>query len=330
VYEDDEDYMILDIDVQGYYPAIAISNTFYPRHLGRSFVEVYKEIVAIKNEAGRTGDMVTKAGMKLSANGVYGKSNDQYSLFYDPMYTMKVTINGQLFLSMLGERFADDIQDVTILQVNTDGITIKIPRTEEAHVYEICKAWEDHTGLVLEYAEYKKMVIRDVNNYLAITTDGKAKPKGAFEIIPMQNGAIAYNKNWSMRIVPKVIHAYYIDGVPVETAVRASENIYDFTIGFRARGDWKIWATGLEDHVKFHDKQQKTLRYFMSRGGVMLTKEHEFDGRVISLEAGKTATIMNKYFKPVQFSDYGIDYGYYIKEINKIINAVDDGQLKLF
>ncbi|MHA1199474.1 MAG: hypothetical protein ACTSQF_09130, partial [Candidatus Heimdallarchaeaceae archaeon] len=262
VYEEDEEYEIIDIDVQGYYPSIAIANGFYPQHLGKGFIQVYKEIVDLKNQAAKDGDMVTRAGMKLSGNGVYGKSNDQYSLFYDPMYTMRVTINGQLQLSMLAERLVDDIRiPITILQVNTDGITIKIHRDMEAKMLDICEMWEKHTGLVLEYARYKKMVIRDVNNYLAVTTDDVAKPKGCFEVIPMQNGAIAYNKNWSMRIVPKVLHEYYMYGVPVEEGVHDSRNIYDFTIGFRARGDWKIWATGLDKNIKFHDKQQKTLRY---------------------------------------------------------------------
>ena len=37
------------------------------------------------------------------------------------------------------------------------------------------------TQLQLESVEYKKMIIGDVNNYIAITTDGKVKCKGRFE-----------------------------------------------------------------------------------------------------------------------------------------------------
>jgi DNA polymerase elongation subunit (family B) len=329
VYESDEYYEIIDIDVSSYYPNIAIQNNFYPQHLGESFVEVYREIIELKNEAGRIGDKTTKSGMKLSANGVYGKSNDQYSLFYDPKYTMRVTINGQLMLSMLAESLALTLGELVILQVNTDGITIKIPRNYRGVVDRICKEWEEETGLTLEYAQYKKMVIRDVNNYLAITTDDKAKPKGCFEIIPMQNGAIAYNKNWSMRVVPKALHAYYIDGIKPEDFVVTHDDIYDFTIGFRAKGSWDVWATFIENCNKVKVKQQKTLRYFMSKTGAVLTKENRDDGRIISLEASRTTTIFNKYVD-LSMEEYNIDYGYYLREINKIINAVDDGQLKLF
>lgn len=335
VYKSNDDHIIIDIDVQGYYPAIAIMNNFYPHHLGPEFVEVYEELVAIKNEAARVGDMTTKAGMKLANNGVYGKSNDQYSLFYDPMYTMKITINGQLQLSMLAERIVDAIPDVLMLQANTDGITVRIPRRHQSFLDNICKKWEEDTNLVLEFAEYKTMVIRDVNNYLAQTFEGKAKPKGAFEIIPMQNGAIAYNKNWSARVVPKALHAHYLEGIPIDYYIRnhlyeigsGDDNIYDFMLSFRARPDWDIFYTEVSGSERIKTRQQRTIRYYASKSGGALTKEQKYDHRVISIEAGKPVTMFNKFVKK---DDYNIDYGYYIARANRIKYAVDDGQLKLF
>jgi hypothetical protein len=329
VYESDDKNVIIDIDVAAYYPSLAITNNFYPQHLGVEFVEVYEELFDQRMIAKKEGDKATNSGLKLALNGVYGKSNDMYSLFYDPKYTMQITINGQLLLSMLAEMLQDRVDDITMLQINTDGITIKIPRFQTGIVYNICEEWESTTGLILEYAEYKKMIIRDVNNYLAQSVDGYAKPKGAFEIIPMQNGAIAYNKNWSMRVVPKAIHAYFLEGVSIEQIIRDHNNIYDFCIGFRARGDWHIYYTNIIDGEKTHERQQRTIRYYMSRSGGALTKEHKNDGRIISLEAGKGCMIFNKY-ESKYIEDYNIDYNYYIAEANKIKNAVNDGQLKLF
>lgn len=328
VYESDQDHMILDIDVAAYYPALAIRNKFYPQHLGQTFVEVYSELFDTRMEAKRTGNKPVNSGLKLALNGVYGKSNDQYSLFYDPMYTMRVTINGQLLLTMLAEWMVDEIKNIIMIQANTDGITIKIPRSEYDAVMRICNDWEIRTGMILEYAEYKKMVIRDVNNYLAETTDGYRKPKGCFEIIPMQNGAVGYNKNWSKRVVPKAVQAYYLDGISVEEFIRNHDNIYDFGIGFRARKDWTLVYNHIQNDQRIKDTQQRTIRYYMSVTGGTLTKENE-DGRINSLEAGWTATMFNQYHE-LPMKDYNIDYRYYIREANKIINAVDDGQLKMF
>jgi hypothetical protein len=72
--------------------------------------------------------MVISDALKLSLNSCYGKSNDKYSFLYDPLYTMKTTINGQLMLTMLCESLVNSIPDLTMLQVNTDGITVKIHR----------------------------------------------------------------------------------------------------------------------------------------------------------------------------------------------------------
>lgn len=328
VYESTETHMILDIDVAAYYPSLGIQFGFYPQHLGTTFTEVYKRLFNTRMEAKRTGDKAVNSGLKLALNGVYGKSNDKFSLFFDPMYTMRITVNGQLLLTMLCEQLVDTIEDITMIQTNTDGITVKIPRTEHEILMGICRGWEYKTKMILEYGEYSKMVIRDVNNYLAQTTDGVVKPKGCFEIIPLQNGAVGYNKNWSMRVVPKAIHAYYLEGIPVENFIRKHDNIYDFGIGFRARKDWQVVYNHIEGDQRVEDVQQKTIRYYMSKSGGSLIKRNIIDKRIISLEAGKTCKIFNQaYFVPME--EYDIDYGYYIMQANKIKSAVHDGQLEL-
>jgi len=42
--------------------------------------------------------------LKLALNGTFGDSNNIYSVFYDPQFTMAITVNGQLMLCMLAER----------------------------------------------------------------------------------------------------------------------------------------------------------------------------------------------------------------------------------
>ena len=61
-----------------------------------------------------------------------------------------------------------DIPDLQIVQVNTDGVTVKHPRKYEEQYYSICKKWEEDVQLELEFANYKSMHIRDVNSYIAV------------------------------------------------------------------------------------------------------------------------------------------------------------------
>ena len=105
------------------YPSIAVQNGYYPEHLGLLFKDIYEELVVTrlneKEKPKKLRDMVIMEGYKLFVNGAYGKSNEESSFIYDPLYTMKTTITGQLSLSMLIERLTIHIPDIQWIQANT-------------------------------------------------------------------------------------------------------------------------------------------------------------------------------------------------------------------
>lgn len=172
IYVAGDGFVIKDLDVASLYPSIAIVNKMYPAHLGMDFYNVYKEdIVDIRlaeKAKGTAGDKAIIEGFKEAANASYGNSNSQHSWLYDPQYTMQTTINGQLLLTMLVEELLLEFPDATLLQTNTDGATLKLKESDVPKYMQICKAWEEKTRLILEFADYEKMVIKDVNNYIAI------------------------------------------------------------------------------------------------------------------------------------------------------------------
>jgi hypothetical protein len=248
------------------------------------------------------------------------------------MFTMQITVNGQLLLSMLAEEIVNNI-DCIILQANTDGITLKYDKKYSEDVLKIMNWWQGLTGLQLESEYYNLMVIRDVNNYLARTTKGKAKYKGAFEIIPMANGKKVYWKDMSMKIVPIAISEYFLNNIPIRETITNHNNIYDFCKRFKTTEGWISEIRYLdytEENIPYQriDKQQKNIRYFISTKGSTLMKVHR-DTREANIEKGSIITLFNKYFeKPMK--DYNINYNYYISECNKIIDVIEDKQLTLF
>ena len=108
---------------------------------------------------------------------------------------MKITINGQLSLSMLAERLLT-IPDLMIVQVNTDGITVKYKSIYKSMYKEICEQWQKDVKLELEYADYSQMCIRDVNNYIARYTNGKVKLKGAYV-----SDELGWHQNHSAKVI---------------------------------------------------------------------------------------------------------------------------------
>jgi len=324
VYESDNDYVIIDADVASLYPSIAVVNKLYPQHLGIEFCNVYEGILKQRIEAKKAGNMTLSDGFKLSLNSVYGKSNDKYSFLLDPEYTMKTTLNGQLMLSMLAEKLVTKINSIQMLQINTDGLTVKIHKKDLDNYYWICNDWQSYTNLSLEFVEYSKMIIRDVNNYFAVKTDGKCKYKGAFEIDK------ELHKDNSFRIIPLALSDYFIKGIPVEETIKNHKNIYDFC----GRQKFTSESYG-ETHELAHKngqiynkitKQQKNVRYYISDSGVTFVKQYS-KGSSEFIHKGYRVHIFNKYEK---LSNYHIDYQFYIKECNKEINNIINKQLELF
>lgn len=151
------------------YPSLAIQLGLYPEHLGPEFLEIYdKDIVSVrlaeKVKPKKERDMVIMEGFKLSANGIYGKSGEESSALYDPLYTMQTTIGGQMFISLWTEKLVKAIPEIKFLQHNTDGITYLLPRKDLEKAKAVSKEMTDLTGLYIEDNVYSKMVIRDVNN----------------------------------------------------------------------------------------------------------------------------------------------------------------------
>ena len=267
-------------------------------------------------------------GYKLAANATYGKTMDQYSWMYDPKVTFTVTINGQLMLAMLVERLS---AISTIIQANTDGVTVKLHRSAIDEYYRICKEWEALTKLELEYVEYKSFFIRDVNNYISVTTKDDVKYKGTFEYknIPL-------HKNSSASIVPMAVSQYLIHGIPVEETITKHTDIFDFCIGVRAKSNSWYELKGVKSRYIHDRKLSKTVRFFISTNGSVMMK-HYSDGKVAHVNAPlrsgnkfkyRLVTIFNHYYDS---DDYNIDYSYYIYECKKLIQSVSvSSELTLF
>ena len=220
----DDEYVIIDLDVSSYYPNLAIQNRLYPKHLGEKFCDIYQALYE-QRKSHKKGT-AESAMLKLALNGVYGDSNNKFSVFYDPLFTMSITLNGQLLLCNLAESLMQ-IPGLQMLQCNTDGLTVRVPRSMMVYVQYGCATWESNTGLRLESVEYSKMFIADVNNYIAVKLDGTTKRKGRYEY------DLEWHQNHSALVVPKVAEKVLVEGAPIRETLEQWPDIMDFMIRVR-------------------------------------------------------------------------------------------------
>jgi len=326
VYNSTEDMIIMSSDVVSFYPNLAIRNGWAPAHLPKEeFCEQYKWFFEERKKIPKSDPR--NYVYKIILNSTYGLSNDENSFLYDPQFTMSITINGQLSLTMLYEMICEGIPGAVPLMQNTDGLETMIPREYVDKYMEICKIWEGITNLELEHDKYSKIVLGDVNNYIAINEQGKSKCKGRFEYKDL-----ALHKNKSFLIIPKALHAYFVDGIKPEKFIKENLNIFDFCGGVKIKGDWKFTERKIELGEYNEDKLQETIRYYISKQGSKIIKKHNSDGREIQVEAGRWLQKLLIDYQEKPFEEYDINYDYYLEKIRKEIESLDPStnQLSLF
>jgi hypothetical protein len=259
-------WLIRDIDVASLYPSIAIVNKLAPEHMGAAFVAEYTKLPQERRLYPKGS--VENGALKLAANGTYGNTNNKYSPFYDPKFTMTITLNGQLMLAMLVEWLVN-VPTLSVLQANTDGITYRIHETHETHAATLVKTWEFLTGLTMESVNYSMMALADVNTYLAVTTDGNVKKKGrlwypdSVEAIGAANPP-AWHKDLSNVASVRAAVEAMLHGTDPEAWLRAHTDPFDFMC--RAKCDRMSRLLWGDDHV------QSTFRYYVAREGRPLVK----------------------------------------------------------
>lgn len=322
LYEARPGWVILSSDVTSYYPNLSIKNGFAPEHLPKKeFLELYEWIFEERKKIPKSDPK--NYVFKIILNATYGLSGDDTSFLYDPRMTMQITVNGQLLLSMLYEMLCLAIPQAIPLMLNTDGLEMMLPAEFVETYMKVCAKWEKMTMLSLEHDEYKRMVIRDVNNYIAVSKTDKVKCKGAFEWEDLEKKKVAVlHKNKSFLIIPKAIHAYFVNGILPEDYLRDNRNIFDYCAGVKGKGDWKLHSAEIVQGVFRVEKLQKTVRYFISNNGCKIIKRH-LDGREIQVEAGQwLQTVVNKIDPTVPTDSYDINNAYYLEEIYKQIDGI--------
>lgn len=308
----DDDFIIIDLDVASFYPHLAIQNDAYPKHLGIQFCKTYLDIYNQRKSYDKKSS--ENQALKLALNGTYGNSNSQYSPFYDPQYTMTITINGQLSLVMLIERILE-LDSAVSVQSNTDGITMRVRKEHSESVNQIVKNWEKATKLEMERNDYSKMFIRDVNSYIAVYINGKVKLKGAYVY------ELEHHKDQSCVVVQKAVAEYLATGISIEDYITNHKDKFDFMLRTKVP---KSMTLVLVDDSGNETVQQNVSRYYVSNGAgsgslikIMPPVAGKEEDRRAGICVGNKVKICNKL---LDFS-WDIDYSYYIAEAKKLTDV---------
>ena len=219
--------LIRNYDVASYYPHLMVYYGYTSRNIPDP--EIYANMLKERMKAKKSGDMATANALKLVANTTYGAMLNKYNDLYDPLMGRSVCITGQLFLLELSQHLIKECSTLRIVQLNTDGIMVSFDESEYEKVLSITKEWEQRTRFELEEDKIKRIVQKDVNNYVEIPYKGKPKIKGGYLVRGIAPAG-AFNINNNMTIVAKAIVEYFVKNIPVEQTINNCNDIFEFQI----------------------------------------------------------------------------------------------------
>lgn len=257
----DKDYIIIDKDVESFYPRIILNQGMYPEHLGPVFLQVYRTIVDRRLKAKADGNKPVADSLKIVINGSFGKFGSKYSILYAPNFLTQTTLTGQLSILMLIEML--EYAGIHVVSANTDGIVIKCPRNAVHVLDQVVAQWEHETQYKTEETRYLSLYSRDVNNYIAVkqkfdkatkqwleVPDG-TKCKGAYANPwnDPKNLAMRLHKNPTTTVCVEAVEAMLIKGVPLDHTIRAETDIRKFvTVRSVKGGAVKVWSSSVPEH----------------------------------------------------------------------------------
>lgn len=184
-------YPIRLLDVGSMYPSIIVRENL----LGNS-TELYDSIRRERLKIKKTDPLRANA-LKLILNSTYGLLKNQYSKLKNPKASSDVCIYGQIALFDLCQRL--DALGYRIVNINTDGVAFEDLLYNFGSDWEYVKTqWEKDYNLSLDCETFTRWIQRDVNNYVAVRTDGSIKVKGGDVNLAMKN---EFFRNNSARII---------------------------------------------------------------------------------------------------------------------------------
>ena len=317
-----EDEYIGHLDVASMYPSFIVRYGWFPRHLGKAGIDVYKAIYHDRLEAKHNGQKHKNLALKLVLNSVTGKMQEETSWMYDPFSVFKIRINGQLVLLMLVDILLQ--YNCKIVQVNTDGVMFIAKKEIESNLQESVAELERLTQLTFEGNHYEAFYQYAVNDYFGVE-DGysQSRDPNLIEKKGMFITTTNLGKGLTPVIIPEAVINYFINNVPLEDTIKECKDIRKFVMGQRVGKKFK---------VEYNDKIiQRINRFYASTNGCYLYKVKNEKDTISyhNLLTKSGVTLLNKY-DDIPIEERHINYGYYLSEARKIVETLRCRQLTLF
>ena len=284
-------------DVGSLYPNTMVLFDYLSRNIPENKRHIYQMLLDERMEAKYSNKEFTEIkgvqiptkllinGYKLPLNTKYGAMGAEFNKLYDPRMRLLVCITGQMAMWDLLEKIENH---ATIIQSNTDAhYYIPFSEEDEKAIDEIANDWMERTGYTLDDDPFKAIFQKDVNNYLAVTSDGKVKFKGA---IGLTNGLKV-----SKAIVSNAFINYVVSGKDYKEFIYECDELRQFQM--ITKTGYTFDDTVVRDSKGNEMKAQKVNRTFAVKDPNKAVEIFKVKRGVVIEEEGTTIVGDDSYTK---------------------------------
>ncbi|MCQ2059769.1 MAG: hypothetical protein MJY71_08100 [Bacteroidaceae bacterium] len=242
-----DDELLIMADVDQLYPTLMVRYHLLSRAVQE--YQKFENILATSLRLKAEKKKKERQPYKDICNITYGAEGDAYNPMYDPLHRRLVCVYGQVLIVDLIEKIEGFCE---LIQSNTDGILIKIKKDDFDKLDDAVYEWEERTGLHMSFDLYKRIVQKDVNNYIAVDLDGNIKSKGGYvkELSDLDN---------DLPIVNKAIVDYFVHGIVPHRTISECNDLMQFQKIVRVSSKY---SHGVWNGQRLNDK---TFRVFASK-----------------------------------------------------------------
>ncbi len=297
-----------DIDMEGMYPNLGANWKLVPTKYPE-IAEILPENIKRRNEVKHTNTSLSNL-LKLGNNGLVGNFKNKHSPLKDDAANLAICLHGQFLILKMTEMMIEE--GINVYSQNTDGITIGVPKGKSFdHIVDfIKKQWRAN----FEQVEFEKLIMSNVNNYLAILKSGKVKAKGLYvlkEQKPLED-------DHSLMIIPKALHNLFVHGISVDETLEKETDVRMFCLHIKCSKKFTVLYN--------KEVQQNINRVLPVNNGAFLYKTSPELLEPANLLKG-TSVLMLNHLTNTNAKDYDINYRFVKSKIYDVLYSTKSDRM---
>jgi hypothetical protein len=230
-----EEYGLYNVDLSGCHPSVMCFAGAMPRSIKKPelFIQSVLGRRELKNKSKSQWTTTEKKlvrGWKLGHNTAYGAMGNKNLPLYDDYMRSKVCRVSQLIIIAVAMNLFDIHSAIKILQTNTDGILLYMPRHCLTEAKRRIAEFEALSNFKFELEEDSKIWQLNVNNYIALDINGKDKLKGKTFVQDIWQPGTNKVRPLGYHILGKAQYEFYVNGVNPIKFMLEHEEVADFAM----------------------------------------------------------------------------------------------------